>query len=68
VDIRARVLEPLAFLGLVLDPARNASTAKEKDIAADGSRVKAFVIPTNEELSIALKTRRVVEAAAGAAR
>jgi len=67
-EIRARVLEPLGFLGLVLDPARNASAAKEKDIATEGSRVKAFVIPTNEELSIAQKTRRAVEAAAGATR
>ncbi len=66
--IRARVVAPLGFLGLVLDPERNASAAKEKEINTEGSRVKALVIPTNEELSIALQTRRAVETAAGSAR
>jgi acetate kinase len=59
--IRARILEPLAFIGAELDPVRNGSDAKEKVITTDGSRIAAWVVPTNEELSIARKTRAIVE-------
>jgi acetate kinase len=63
VGVREKVLEPLGFMGIELDPAKNASKEKEKIITTDGSRVKALVVPTNEELMIALKTRAVVEEA-----
>jgi acetate kinase len=61
--VRAKILEPLAFLGAEIDPVRNASDAKEKVITRDGSRIAAWVVPTNEELSIAQKTKAVVETA-----
>ena len=61
VDVRAKVLAPLEFLGVKLDEARNKSKDKEKMISTASSKVKALVIPTNEELMIALKTRKVVE-------
>jgi len=60
VDVRAKVLEPLAFLGIKVDPARNKSKEKEKIISSVGSRVKCLVVPTNEELMIAMKTKFVV--------
>ena len=60
VDVRAKVLAPLEFLGVKLDDARNRSKDKEKLISAGRSKVKAMVIPTNEELMIAMKTRIVV--------
>jgi acetate kinase len=63
--IRARILEPLAFLGAELDPVRNASDAKEKVVTTDGSRIAAWVVPTNEELSIAQKTKAIVESGTG---
>ncbi|MBN2574341.1 MAG: acetate kinase [Deltaproteobacteria bacterium] len=59
--IRARIIEPLAFIGAELDPVRNGSDAKEKVITTDTSRLAAWVVPTNEELSIAQKTRAIVE-------
>jgi acetate kinase len=59
--IRAKILEPLAFLGAEMDPVRNGSDAKEKLVTTDGSRIAAWVVPTNEELSIALKTQTIVE-------
>ena len=62
VALRARILEPLAFLGAEIDPVRNASDAKEKVITRDGSRIAAWVVPTNEELSIAQKTKAIIEA------
>jgi acetate kinase len=60
--LRAKVLEPLAFLGAELDPVRNGSDAREKVITTDGSRIAAWVVPTNEELMIAQKTQSIVEA------
>ncbi|HXB98511.1 MAG TPA: acetate kinase [bacterium] len=62
VAVRAKVLAPLEFLGVKLDEAKNKSKDKEKLISTHGSKVKAMVIPTNEELMIALKTRTVVNA------
>jgi acetate kinase len=61
VAMRARVLEPLRFVGVDIDPERNSSPAKEKVITRDGSRICAWVIPTNEELMIAQKTKAIVE-------
>lgn len=63
VPLRARIMEPLAFLGAELDPALNASDAREKVITRAGSRLPAWVVPTNEELSIAQKTRGIIERA-----
>jgi acetate kinase len=60
-DTRADILKPLAFMGAELDPVRNGSDAKEKVITTDGSRIAAWVVPTNEELSIAQKTQAIVE-------
>jgi acetate kinase len=59
---RAKILEPLAFLGAELDPVRNGSDAREKVITRDGARIAAWVVPTNEELMIAQKTKTIVEA------
>jgi acetate kinase len=61
VAVREKIIEPLAFMGITLDKARNASKEREKSITTGRSKVKVFVIPTNEELSIARKTKFVVE-------
>jgi acetate kinase len=61
VGVRAKIMEPLAFLGAELDPVRNGSDAKEKVITSDGSRIAAWVVPTNEELMIAKKTKTIVD-------
>jgi acetate kinase len=58
-DVRSAVCESLAFMGMKIDPTKN--EAKEEDISADGSRVKVFRIPTNEELVIALDTEVLVK-------
>lgn len=56
--IRAAVAERLAWTGLVLDPQANA--AGTGLISAPGSRLKAWVIPTNEEAMIARHTAELV--------
>lgn len=60
--IRTRISQGLKCFGLKLDEARNQniSTRKEGDISTDDSRLRAFVIPTDEELLIARDTVRVV--------
>jgi acetate kinase len=58
VAIRERVCRDAAWLGLQFDAA--ATAAGGPGIAAPGSRVNAWVIPTNEELMIARHTRRVL--------
>jgi len=57
-EIRARVCHDAAWLGLELDAAGNDRGGPR--ISAAGSRVAAWVIPTNEELVIATQTRSLV--------
>jgi acetate kinase len=64
-EIRRRICEGLDFLGIALDPARNEAMidGKEGEISTEGSRLRVWVIPTNEELLIARDTvRRILDA------
>jgi len=47
-------------MGLKLDEAANDVRGKEAVISAANSKVKALLIPTNEELMIALDTAALV--------
>lgn len=54
-DIRAKICDNMEYLGIKLDPAKNEAAkaflgAGEMEISAPDSRVKVFMIPTNEEL------------------
>ena len=57
--IRERVCEALAWLGVELDA--NANDQAGPCISTVGSKLKAYVIPTNEELMIARHTRRILQ-------
>ena len=60
--LRAGVVEPLAHLGLVLDPERNDAPGDgARRISADGSPAAVLVVPTNEELEIARQTAALLE-------
>jgi len=60
-DIRARICTGLEWAGLKLDKNRNEqAVGKEAQISTDGSNLKAFVIPTDEELLIARDTVRCI--------
>lgn len=53
-EIRSRVGEACAWLGVRIDPVRNAPGAGgARAIAADDSRVQVLVLPTDEELAVA---------------
>lgn len=58
--VREAVCENLTYLGIELDRKKNENQAKEKDISTAASKVKVWVVPTNEELVIARDTARIV--------
>ena len=60
--IRASILEGLEWVGVELDDESNASTTGQVAgrISREGSRIGAWVIPTDEELLIARDTVRLV--------
>lgn len=53
---RKNIVSYLGYLGAKIDDARNDVRGKEALISADDSKVKLYVIPTNEELAIARET------------
>jgi acetate kinase len=66
VPIRARVCRDARWLGVELDENANANGGPL--ISTASSHVSAWVIPTDEELMIALHTRRVLESAGASVR
>ena len=58
--VRASVLEGLEFLGISVDMDKN-NTRGTVDISAADAKVKTLVIPTNEELMIAIDTQRLAK-------
>ncbi|HET9553391.1 MAG TPA: acetate kinase [Anaeromyxobacteraceae bacterium] len=59
--VRAAVLAELRFLGLVVDPAANRAHGREQGGRITlGSLPMAAVVPTNEELMIAMDTAEIV--------
>lgn len=60
-EIRSRICAGMEWAGLHLDPQRNEkASGKEALITTDDSKLKAFVIPTDEELLIARDTVRCI--------
>ena len=59
---RAGICSHLTFMGVLLDPDKNNSVRDtEKEISSENSRVKVWVVPTNEELMIARETMELVQ-------
>jgi len=58
---RAAICEYLGYLGLTVDAEKNNCRGVERDFATADSKVRALVIPTNEELVIARDTLRLVK-------
>lgn len=67
-DVRWHCLKGLDSLGIVLDEERNRAHSKDAfEIQSDRSKVKALVVPTNEELAIAIQTVECIRAEIGQA-
>ena len=57
---RAAISEYFGYLGVKINPEANAKRGEDIEISTPDSKVKVFVIPTNEELVIARDTRDIV--------
>ncbi len=51
----------IGYMGVKIDDERNNVRGQERLISADDSTVKVYLIPTNEELKIALDTQALIE-------
>lgn len=63
-DIEVRKLvcdEYLGYLGVKIDDELNNVKGEKRVISAADSKVKVMLLPTNEELMIALDAKRIVE-------
>ena len=60
-EVRERVMSGLEFLGIEFDEKANSNTVRGSVtlLSKPGSKVKVYIIPTNEELVIARETLRL---------
>lgn len=61
IQTRERICKYLECFGIKLDKERNNVRAEERLISTDDSKVKLYIIPTNEELMIARDTYNIVK-------
>ncbi len=61
ISAREEICKGLEFLGIEIDSDKNNTRGKDAVISKDNSKVKVFVIPTNEELMIARDTKELVK-------
>jgi len=54
--VRKAIMERLAFLGIEINEEANMTRGKEIMVSTPDSKIKAYVIPTNEEIMIARDT------------
>ena len=60
IDLRREILSSFGYLGLKVDEQANDCRGKEREITTADSAVRAFVIPTDEELVIARDTQALI--------
>ena len=60
ITTRERVIKGLTSLGVKIDDDKNNMRGKEAVISTDDSSIPVLVIPTNEELKIAMETAKLV--------
>jgi len=58
---RKEICEKLKIFGVEISDELNAVRGEEKEISTANSKVKVFVVPTNEELMIARQTEKIVK-------
>ena len=61
INIRKGICEKLEFMGVKIDVEANNVRGEEKEISAPDSKIKVYLVPTNEELMIAKETARLVK-------
>ena len=61
INIRKGICEKLEFMGVKIYVEANNVRGEEKEISAPDSKIKVYLVPTNEELMIAKETARLVK-------
>ena len=61
IDVRKEICDYLGFLGVKIDEEKNNCRGKEVEISTPDSKVKVYIVPTNEELMIARETMDLVK-------
>ena len=61
IDVRKEICDYLGYLGVKIDEEKNNCRGKEVEITTPDSKVKVYVVPTNEELMIARETMELVK-------
>ncbi|HOH18310.1 MAG TPA: acetate kinase, partial [Bacilli bacterium] len=59
ISFRKDIINRLGALGIVLDEEANNTRGKIKEITKPESKVRAFIVPTDEEVMIARDTVRL---------
>jgi acetate kinase len=60
IEIRAQAAAGLAFLGVAVDGARNGQSQADREIGAQGARVRTLVLTAREDIEIAQQVRAVL--------
>ena len=60
-EVRKQICESLSFLGVEIDNEKNNTRGEEIEISTPNSKVKVYIVPTNEELMIARETQELVK-------
>ena len=66
IQVRKRSLSGLECFGIELDEEKNLNPKGGEDISKDGSRVRIYVVDTNEEIIVARKAKALLEKGAKA--
>ena len=61
INIRKMICENLEWLGVKIDLENNNCRGEEVEISTPDSKIKVWIVPTNEELVIARDTKQIVE-------
>ena len=61
INIRKMICENLEWLGVKIDLEKNNCRGEEVEISTPDSKIKVWIVPTNEELVIARDTKQIVE-------
>ena len=61
INIRKGICKQLEFMGLIIDEEANNVRGEERLITKPESKIRAYIIPTNEELMIAKETEKLVK-------
>ena len=61
INVRKKICKYLEFMGLIIDEDKNNVKGEEVLITKPESKIKAYIIPTNEELVIARDTLKLIK-------